>query len=455
MALTVSVQEIVTGSKNPLLAIRPHWSRVRLGDVAEVLNGFAFKSSQFSRDEGMPLVRIRDVGSNGSDTKYIGEYVDRYLVRAGDLLVGMDGDFNCARWNASPALLNQRVCKVSVDPNVYLPRLLDYVLPAYLRAINDATSSVTVKHLSSRSIEDIPLPMPPMDEQRRIVEEIEKQFSRLDRAVANLHRVRLGLAAFRRASLQTTFDATADTTVKRLEDVCDVIAGYAFKSEDFAGAGVPVVKIANVGYGEFTSKDQAYLPSEFEARYQAFRIHTGDVLMALTRPVTGDTLKVCAYPAGAPPALLNQRVALLRAQTPVDARYLLALMHSPQFKRQVLGSVSQTLQPNLSPVDLRRFNVSWPPLDERERIVAEVDRRLSIVREVEAEVDANLKRAQALRQSVLQWAFSSAPAGRAAFAASMYFCTLNVENCGASGMPIPRKRIFFLRTSGLSSDHLK
>ncbi len=409
MALTVSVPELVAVSKNPMLAIRPHWSRVRLGDVGEVVNGFAFKSAQFSRGEGMPLIRIRDVGSDGSETSYIGEYEDRYLVHKGDLLVGMDGDFNCARWRAAPGLLNQRVCKVTIDPLVYQPRLLDYVLPAYLRAINEATSSVTVKHLSSRSIEDIPLPLPPMDEQRRIVAEFEKQFSRLDEALSNLQRVRHGLMAFRRASLQTTFDATADRTAKRLEEVCEVISGFAFKSEDFVGSGVSVVKIANVGYGEFTSKDQEYLPVEFKTRYQAFRIQPGDVLLALTRPVTGNTLKVCAYPAGAPAALLNQRVALLRAATPGDSRYLLALMHSPQFKRQVLGSVSQTLQPNLSPVDLRRFNVSWPPVGERERIVDEVDRRLSIVREVEAEVDANLKRAQALRQAVLQVAFGCKP----------------------------------------------
>jgi len=56
---------------------------------------------------------------------------------------------------------------------------------------------VTVKHLSSRSIEDIPLPLPPLDEQRSIVAEIEKQFSRLDEAVANLQRVRARLSVYR------------------------------------------------------------------------------------------------------------------------------------------------------------------------------------------------------------------------------------------------------------------
>ncbi|MCX8004682.1 MAG: hypothetical protein N2688_06960 [Burkholderiaceae bacterium] len=58
------------------------------------------------------------------------------------------------------------------------------------------------------------------------------------------------------------------------------------------------------------------------------------------------------------------------------------------------------------------ISVPLPPASERERIVAEVDRRLSIVREVEAKVDANLKRAQALRQAVLARAFSRPPERR-------------------------------------------
>ena len=137
MALTIPVQELVAASNNPLLGVRKHWSRVRLGDIGEVLNGFAFKSSQFSRDEGMPLIRIRDVGADSSDTTYVGDYDQRYVVRAGDLLVGMDGDFNCARWRGPNGLLNQRVCRVFLKSDIYHPKFLDYALPGYLKAIND------------------------------------------------------------------------------------------------------------------------------------------------------------------------------------------------------------------------------------------------------------------------------------------------------------------------------
>ena len=59
MALTISVSDIVQASRSPLLAIRNHWSRVRIGDIGEVLNGAPFKSELFSRDTGVPLIRIR------------------------------------------------------------------------------------------------------------------------------------------------------------------------------------------------------------------------------------------------------------------------------------------------------------------------------------------------------------------------------------------------------------
>src|SRR5260370_40596089 len=100
----------------------------------------------------------------------------------------MDGDFNCTLWKGQTALLNQRVCKLSPREEFYRKKLLAYVLPGYLRAINSETSSVTVKHLSSHTIAEIPLPLPPLPEQDRIVGEIEKQFTRLDAAVAALNR---------------------------------------------------------------------------------------------------------------------------------------------------------------------------------------------------------------------------------------------------------------------------
>ncbi len=114
MALTVPVAEIVENSRNPLLGKHELWGRVLLGDIATIQNGFPFKSSQFTKDEGTPLIRIRDVGADSTDTNYVGDYDPAFVVEAGDLLIGMDGDFNCARWRGPNGLLNQRVCRVSL-----------------------------------------------------------------------------------------------------------------------------------------------------------------------------------------------------------------------------------------------------------------------------------------------------------------------------------------------------
>jgi type I restriction enzyme S subunit len=168
VTFTDSIQEIVNANRNGLLGKHASWQRVALQDVCQILNGFPFPSDRFSSQRGTPLVRIRDVVRGYTDTNFDGPYDHRYLVNRGDLLVGMDGDFNCASWRSNAALLNQRVCKITPDDRFYAGPFLRYVLQGYLSAIQAQTPSMTVAHLSSRTISDIPLPLPPRAEQDRM-----------------------------------------------------------------------------------------------------------------------------------------------------------------------------------------------------------------------------------------------------------------------------------------------
>jgi type I restriction enzyme, S subunit len=172
VSLNLPVREIVEQSSDPLLAIADGWERVPLTEVADVINGFAFPSTAFNDKRGIPLIRIRDIFGKDTECFYQGPYDPRYLVEPGDLLVGMDGDFNCARWRGPQGLLNQRMCKVVLTTDLYEIGFLELALPGYLRAINENTPSSTVKHLSSKSVEEIPLPLPPLAEQRRIVAQV-------------------------------------------------------------------------------------------------------------------------------------------------------------------------------------------------------------------------------------------------------------------------------------------
>lgn len=200
MSFGEDITALVARASNPLLAKAERWERIPLGSVASVLNGFPWKSDRFGKIEGVPLIRIRDVTTGSTNTRYDGPITEGFWVEKGDLLVGMDGDFNVRRWKAERGLLNQRVCKITADPDCYSTSFLEYALPGYLRLVNQMTSSVTVKHLSSRTLADLPLPLPPLAEQRRIAGKLDELTARLARARAELDRVPV-LAERQRLSL--------------------------------------------------------------------------------------------------------------------------------------------------------------------------------------------------------------------------------------------------------------
>ena len=225
MAFTMTVAELIDADTSGLLGKHTTWERVQLAEVATILNGAPFDSALFNTTGGMPLIRIRDVTTGQTDTYYTGPYEDAYLVQHGDLLVGMDGDFNSGFWGPKTSLLNQRVCKISPFESLYDKRLLAFTLPGYLAAINANTPSVTVKHLSSKTIGEIGLPLPPRSEQARIVAKLEELLSDLDAGVAELKAAQKKLAQYRQSLLKAA--VTGELTAKWRAESASQISGKA------------------------------------------------------------------------------------------------------------------------------------------------------------------------------------------------------------------------------------
>jgi type I restriction enzyme S subunit len=457
MSLNVSVSEIVEKSKNPLLAKHEKWGRVLLGDIAIIQNGFAFASARFSKDGDMPLIRIRDVGKEVTDAKYSGEYDETYVVSPGDLLVGMDGDFNCARWRGPRGLLNQRVCRITLTADMYHPKLLDYALPGYLKAINDNTSSVTVKHLSSKSICEIPLPLPPMEQQKLIVAEIEKQFSRLDEAVAGLKRVKANLKRYKASVLKAAVEGKlteewrkAHSTVESgaellkrilaerkkkweeknpgkiykepvapdtsnrpelpegwvwasLEQLTSQISDVDHKMPKAAENGIPYISTK-----DFTGDDDINFAgakrisvADFDSLCKKVQPLRDDIL--LSRYGTVGAVRVVATNL---PFQASYSIAILKPVMKEEITVFIAdCLKSDFVQQQIKRDVRATAQPDLGLAHIRQFILPVPTLKEQCHIIAEVDRRLSVLQEVEEEVDTSLQRAERLRQGILKKAF--------------------------------------------------
>ena len=120
--------------------------KVKLGEVCEILSGYAFKSSQFNDKKiGLPLIRIRDVERGFSDTYF-------------------EGDL---------ALLNQRVCKLRITDENVDEGYLSWMIPKFLKEIEDKTPFVTVKHLSVAKIKNISFFLPDIQEQKIISKKLD------------------------------------------------------------------------------------------------------------------------------------------------------------------------------------------------------------------------------------------------------------------------------------------
>jgi len=234
------------------------------------------------------------------------------------------------------------------------------------------------------------IPLPDLNEQRRIVAELEKQFSRLDEAVANLKRVKANAQHFNRATIQgltapSSFSAKVKGTIADIAFSLDNMREPVNKTERAKRVGTVPYLGAN---GQTGWIDEARFDEEL-------------VLVVEDETFVGRKLPFSYYFSGK--CWVNNHTHVLRARSDfVLPKYLnLALSYYP-FIPLTTGSTGRR---KLTKAALMSAPIEVPDLVTQHRTVAEVDRRISIVREVEAEVDNNLKRAQALRQAVLERCF--------------------------------------------------
>ncbi|WP_296406020.1 restriction endonuclease subunit S, partial [Psychrobacter sp.] len=85
------------------------WGVKRVKEIANVISGFPFDSKKFDPFKGTPLIRIRDINSCSTEVYFDGYVPKEAIIKNGDVLIGMDGDFNVAKWQGGEAALNQRV----------------------------------------------------------------------------------------------------------------------------------------------------------------------------------------------------------------------------------------------------------------------------------------------------------------------------------------------------------
>ena len=167
-------------------------------------------------------------------------------------------------------------------------------------------------------------------------------------------------------------------------------SGNSFKSKDSTTSGVKWFKIANVGIEQSKWSEISYLPDDYLETYKKYRLYEGDLIMALTRPILRNKLKVCKLSSNDVPALLNQRVAKLEAViSDIHLDYYYQFIQTPYFVNAMNLSMAGTDPPNMSVNDLDSIMLPIPPYSEQKEIaliLSKIDDRINGYKEMNAEM---------------------------------------------------------------------
>lgn len=378
-----------------LLERKQSWDVKPLGKLIELINGAPFDSNLFNRVEsGMPLIRIRDVGKANTETWYSGTYDDKYIVHAGDILVGLDGDFRVAQWHGPDALLNQRVCKLVVDASVLDKKFMLYHLQGWLDAIWEETSATTVKHLSSKSIQEIPFPCPPLEEQRRIVETLDDHLSRLDKALAETQNAATKATTYWHSMLHSllfTDDIGDLAPTVQLGSLAELVMGQAPAGSDCNknGVGTPFVKVGEFGTSTPEIKEWTTKPLKMAS--------SSDVLICVVGATIGKlNLGIeCA---------IGRSVAAIRPGMKLRQRYLFYFLQTKVL--EIRASSKGSAQGVITRQQLLEMPIPALSLDTQDRVIQSLETARLSLDQALSDLHKVSSSTSTLRRSVLNAAFT-------------------------------------------------
>ncbi len=384
------------------------WARRTLGDVLSVQNGYAFDSKAFGA-VGFPLIRIRDLKAGVStETRYGAEFDPKYVVNAGDFLIGMDGEFGCYEWNGEPALLNQRVCRLQGFAQALEPRFLFYGINAHLKAIEEVTGYTTVKHLSSKQILGIKMPVPPRDEQRRIVAILDEAFEGIATAKANAEKKLQNVREVYDSKVQSTFACVCkEWEAKALATACEVKDG-THDSPKYVADGIPFVTQKNIRADGLSFADTKFISKDDHANYyRRSNVAIGDILISMIGANRG---MACLVDDDRVFSIKN--VGLVKASNGVNPNYLLAFLKSAGAARYVQAGSKGGAQSFIGLTELRAFPVPLPPLAEQAAVATSLGALLGEIVCLEDLLRRKLVALDELKRSLLYQAFTGALAGK-------------------------------------------
>ena len=388
-------------------AVPEGWSIEALDGNVDVLSGFPFKSAQFTDDRSkVGLIRIRDLVRQKLETFYDGDFDDLFVVTKGDILIGMDGDFNIVKWKTKNALLNQRICKVNaVEGNGFNTDFLFHSLVTDLDEIHAATGATTVKHLSVKNLRGIKKAYPPLPEQQKIAtilssvdDVIEKTQAQIDKLkdlktgmMQELLTKGIGHTEFKDSpvgSIPVGWD------VAEISKICTHIVDCVNKTAPVVDSVTPfkMIRTTNVRDGKVDTDNVRYVTEEtYKTWTRRLLPEDGDLIFTREAPV-GE----CGILKNSEGIFLGQRTMMYRSNLDkVVPNFLMYSLQSEYCQSQIEDFSGGSTVPHMRVPDCEKIMVKIPSFEEQCSIAKSIDGVVNLInaKEEKLEVIGNTKKA--------------------------------------------------------------
>lgn len=294
----------------------------KIKDVCTISGGYAFKSNDFT-SEGIPIIRIGDIYDNkvniNSGTAFLKEYnekLNKFIIERGDILVALSGattgKFGIYN-ECVPALLNQRVAKISPGDNIknrylyhYMNKLQDII---YGRALGCAQPNI-----SPNEIGEIDIYVPEISEQDKISKILDKAQELIDKRKEQIE----ALDELVKSKFIEMFGNPVSNDRGWNKKICKNISskigsGATPKggNSSYKNEGISLIRSMNVHNNKFVDKDLAFIDDEQAEKLRNVMIEHNDVLLNITG---ASVARCCIVPNEFIPARVNQHVAIIRCK---------------------------------------------------------------------------------------------------------------------------------------------
>ena len=340
-------------------------------------------------------------------------FIDDYITDGEYVLLGEDGAPFLDAFSNKAYIISGKTW-VNNHAHVLRSKTNNKFLCYYLNSFNykGYVSGTTRLKLTQAEMKRIPVPVPPLSEQERIVSRIEELFSQLDAGVETLKKTKAQLAVYRQAVLKEAFNSAevdckmlpiAEILTKTRKGMSTGPFGTMIKKSDHKATGVPMLGRENIGRGQFVDGNKIYVTAEKAEELKAFSLRAGDIIISRS----GTVGEICAVPERAEGSLLStnlMRVSL--DNTMIRSDYFIALFQSKgivldQIKELCKGSTRDFINQTI----LKQIVFPVPSMEKQEEIVSIIEARMSVCDSIEQTVDIALQQAEVMRQSILKDAF--------------------------------------------------